>query len=97
KFSATDTLADSLLLELYNQSAVDAFGFILPNEDVVRLGDGMGLPKRLQIAGRMVSEGFDVNTSAANSVHVVNTNANGAALQANVDGAGFTAGLRATS
>ncbi len=84
KFSAVDTLANSLMFEQYNQVALDAYGTsIVGNEDVVRLGDGTGLRKRLQIAGRLVSEGFDINTSTFNSIRVVNTNADGVGMQVN--------------
>ncbi|MEO6119088.1 MAG: hypothetical protein ABIP12_00245, partial [Terriglobales bacterium] len=93
KFSAPDTLADSMLIELYNQPAADAFGFALANEDVVRIGDGTGLRKSLHLSGRVVAQGFDMNTSEANSLHIVNTNPNGIGLQANADGAGFATGI----
>ncbi|MEO6119305.1 MAG: hypothetical protein ABIP12_01340 [Terriglobales bacterium] len=93
KFSATDTLSNSMLMELYNQPAADAFGFALPNEDVLRLGDGTGLPKSLHVDGRVVSKGFDMVTTAANSLHIVNTNTNGLALQANTEGTGFATAL----
>ncbi len=97
KFTAADNLADSLMFEQYNQAATDAFGGVLANEDVVRVGNGTGLKKRLEIDGRMVAEGFDVTTSVGNSVHVVNTNANGVGFQGNANGIGFSTGFAGTS
>jgi hypothetical protein len=97
KFSGTDLLADSMMVELYNQSATDAFGNVLANEDVLRLGDGTGLKKRLEINGRMLADGFDVITSAPNSVHVVNNYLHGVGFQGNANGIGFSTGFAGTS
>ncbi len=99
KFSATDTLADSMLWEQYNQAGLDAFNVSVGTEDVVRIGDGTGNQKRLQIAGRMVSTGFDVVSSLFSSVHVVNNNPAGVGFQINVSSqtADFTNGVFASA
>jgi len=101
KFTATDTLDDSLMYETYNQAAVDAFGLPLAgNEDVVNIGDGTGLRKRLNVVGRVTAQAFDINSSAlANSFRVVNDHPDARAMQANArdGGNGFTAGLFASA
>jgi len=101
KFSATNTLDDSLMFETYNQAAFDAFGLVIPgNEDVVNIGDGTGLRKRLNVTGRVTAESFDINTSTlANSFRVVNDHPDARAMQANArdGGNGFTAGLFASA
>jgi len=101
KFSATNTLDDSLMFETYNQAAFDAFGLVIPgNEDVVNIGDGTGLRKRLNVTGRVTAESFDINTSTlANSFRVVNDHPDARAMQANArdGGHGFTTGLFASA
>ncbi|HUS20279.1 MAG TPA: hypothetical protein VMZ25_11575 [Terriglobales bacterium] len=73
KFGATDTLTDSIITEKLVSSEL-------------RIGIGMGLSNpvsKLQINGRMTAEGFDIITSAEDSVHITNSHALGSAIEAN--------------
>ncbi|HUR37606.1 MAG TPA: hypothetical protein VM009_07295 [Terriglobales bacterium] len=73
KFSATDTLVDSIITEK------DVAGDL-------RVGIGMGATNpasKLQINGRMTAEGFDITTAATDSVHIINSNAAGQGIQVN--------------
>ncbi|HUS19678.1 MAG TPA: hypothetical protein VMZ25_08505 [Terriglobales bacterium] len=78
KFSATDTLVDSIITEK------------LVGSDL-RVGIGLGATSpsaKLHINGRMVADGFDITTSAADSVHITNSHLNGSAIEANVSNTG---------
>ncbi|HUS19793.1 MAG TPA: hypothetical protein VMZ25_09100, partial [Terriglobales bacterium] len=78
KFSATDTLVDSIITEK------------LVGSDL-RIGIGLGATSpsaKLHINGRMVADGFDITTSAADSVHITNSHLNGSAIEANVSNTG---------
>jgi hypothetical protein len=100
KFSTGTDLVDSMMFELYIQPAFNAFGQDLHfDEDVVKIGDGTGLAKRLTIDGRMSAKGFDIITSDFSSIHVVNNHPDGIAMELNArdQGPGFTNGLFASA